>query len=53
MFSRLMNLWSYLKGDLIVLTISDNVLLVDAGKYRREQLRKAASVFWKETYLET
>jgi hypothetical protein len=50
MLKRLSDLVKYLKGELIVLKIERNTLVVDAENFEKERLQDVATMFFKQTY---
>jgi hypothetical protein len=47
---RLTRVFKFLRGELIVLEVSEDKLVVDAGNAEKDQLREVASVFFTQVY---
>lgn len=50
MLKRLIQIPSFLKGELIVLKVDKNKLTVDAGTRSHDELKSAATTLFKKAY---
>lgn len=48
--NNLMRFLQVLKGDCVVLTVTGDTLVVDAGNMSAEEVKTFASTFFKEAY---